>query len=437
MALDDLIKEATRSLAAQLNEALESLSDDLSRAAADDRTAAVARATETLKAELAAAKAATRAEVDRAVAAEVEKMRAEVEDAALARIEAMRAEAQKAADARVDAAHTQARQAAEAEIARARADAQESIEVERARVAQTDEQTKTQAVADALAGERQGHLACVEHLLFTVRALDEGKSLTDVLGALLAGAAREAPRVGILLLQGSRLRGWRFTGFEPDPGGVDLEIAQAGVIGRAVRTRAVAFAEPSAPGQTFPPGPGFATLPPDRSGFAVPLVVGHTPVAVLYADDASETAQMKPASWPEAIELMARHASVCLENLTAVRTAQALGMSPRAREAAPKGAGGPGAATGAGDDEDGGARRYARLLVSEIRLYNEAAVRIGRQKRDLLERLRPEIDRARRLYEERVPATVRARHEYFNDELLQTLADGDASVLGRRSDALA
>ena len=378
--------------------------------------------------------AAQKDDAARALAAREEQVRAEVEDAALARIEAMRAEAQQATEARVDAAHVEARQAAEAEIARARADAQGAIELERARVATEGEQVRTKAIGDAVAGERQGHLACVERLVATVRALDEGKSLTDVLGALATGAAAEAPRVAILLIQGTRVRGWRLVGFHPDPGGVDLEIAEAGVIGRAVRTGGVALAEPSAPGQTFPAGPAFAMLPPDRSGFAVTLVVGRTPVAVLYADDVSEVAQMKPAPWPEALELMARHASVCLENLTAVRTAQALGMSPRAREAAPA-PGGDGPAAVAEDEE--GARRYARLLVSEIKLYNEAAVHIGRQKRDLLERLRPEIDRARRLYEARVPPAVGARHEYFNDELLQTLADGDQSVLGRQSDALA
>ena len=77
-----------------------------------------------------------------------------------------------------------------------------------------------------------------------------------------------------------------------------------------------------------------------------------------------------------------------------------------------------------------GARRYARLLVSEIKLYNEAAVRAGREQRDLLQRLRAEIDRALKLYEERVPAAVGGRHAYFQQELIQTLADGDAALLG-------
>ena len=54
-------------------------------------------------------------------------------------------------------------------------------------------------------------------------------------------------------------------------------------------------------------------------------------------------------------------------------------------------------------EEESSARRYARLLVSEIKLYNESAVRLGRERRDLLTRLGAEIARAQRLYEERVP----------------------------------
>jgi len=81
-------------------------------------------------------------------------------------------------------------------------------------------------------------------------------------------------------------------------------------------------------------------------------------------------------------------------------------------------------------EDDQGARRYARLLVSEIKLYNEGAVRMGRERRDLLQRLKPEIDRARVLYEERISVGIGARDMYFHQELLQTLAGGDQSLLG-------
>ena len=80
-------------------------------------------------------------------------------------------------------------------------------------------------------------------------------------------------------------------------------------------------------------------------------------------------------------------------------------------------------------EEDASARRYARLLVSEIKLYHEAAVVDGRRDRDLATRLGGEIARARVLYEQRVPLEVRERADYFHDELVRTLANGDATLL--------
>ena len=82
-------------------------------------------------------------------------------------------------------------------------------------------------------------------------------------------------------------------------------------------------------------------------------------------------------------------------------------------------------------EEDASALRYARLLISEIKLYHEDTVNDGRRDSNLLERLGPEIARARRLYEERVPADVRGRADHFGQELVRTLANGDPRLLGR------
>jgi hypothetical protein len=92
-------------------------------------------------------------------------------------------------------------------------------------------------------------------------------------------------------------------------------------------------------------------------------------------------------------------------------------------------------ATGAGQapDEDvrqEEARRFARLLVSEIKLYNEDEVERGRAEKDLGARLREDIDRSREMYEKRIPEDVRAGQDYFRDELVRILADGDADALG-------
>lgn len=77
------------------------------------------------------------------------------------------------------------------------------------------------------------------------------------------------------------------------------------------------------------------------------------------------------------------------------------------------------------------ARRFARLLVSEIKLYNAAKVNDGRRNYDLYDRLKDEIDRSRKVYDKRVSPAVAARFDYFYDELVQTLAEGDPAKLGR------
>ena len=76
------------------------------------------------------------------------------------------------------------------------------------------------------------------------------------------------------------------------------------------------------------------------------------------------------------------------------------------------------------------ARRLARLLISEIKLYNEEQVLEGRRNRDLYHRLKDDIDRSRQIYEERVDAGVRSTSDYFQQELVRSLAGGDPRALG-------
>jgi len=76
------------------------------------------------------------------------------------------------------------------------------------------------------------------------------------------------------------------------------------------------------------------------------------------------------------------------------------------------------------------ARRFARLLVSEIKLYNEQKVVEGRSQGDLYQRLREYIDRSREMYDKRVRPEVAQRYDYFHNELVNTLAEGDEAKLG-------
>jgi hypothetical protein len=278
------------------------------------------------------------------------------------------------------------------------------------------------SLAEARLAERQSQLAVVERVLTAVRAMDTARSLSDVLTSLTSSAASEAPRVALFVLNGSELRGWKSAGFAGEPASLSASVSDPGVLGEALRRR-----EPVVTSEgEGPAAPAFAELPPGRAAMAVPLLVGNQPVAVLYVDDAADGTPAAPASWPEAIQILGHHASVTLAHLTAARATEAM-----RRSIGPAGAARPGGQKMPNGAEDGNsARRYARLLVSEIKLYNEAAVQIGRQKRDLLERLKPEIERARNLYSQRIPAAVDSRGAVFQQELVQTLADGDPSLLG-------
>lgn len=76
------------------------------------------------------------------------------------------------------------------------------------------------------------------------------------------------------------------------------------------------------------------------------------------------------------------------------------------------------------------AKRFARLLVSEIKLYNEHHVAEGRENQDLYLRLKRDIDRSREMYEKRVSLHVSRKIDYFHDEIIRILGDNDPSTLG-------
>ena len=183
--------------------------------------------------------------------------------------------------------------------------------------------TLKEAVAAARALEREGEMAGVTRLLESIRGLDGASSLSEVLDALALAAAREAARAVVVVLRGERIQGWRMSGFGPrdmQPKSIDMLLSEAGVIGLAVGAARVVTTRD---GQRAGVGPGFETLPTDRMGLAVPVIVGGRVVAVVYADgvalDGHERAV--PSGWPEVIEVLARHAGRCLEALTTQRAA--------------------------------------------------------------------------------------------------------------------
>ena len=298
------------------------------------------------------------------------------------------------------------RQRAQAELDKLRESMQAEIAAARAAGAATAKPVDSSA-APAVTS------AVFERLLAGVQEIDGATTLSQALASLLKHSALNAGRAAIFLINGDRLKAWKAS-LIPE---VDVQTVESSIGGRDLLARAIQTGQAMSSGPALP-APPFARLPAGRPGLAVPLMISGRAVAVLYADSGTNP---PPPGVAEIIEGLVRHASAIVALRTAMRNLELVSGAP---------ANGSSPANGAGEDDDQGARRFARLLLSEIKLYNEAAVRAGREQRDIRRRLRAEIDRAQRLYEERVPLDVGQRHVYFQQELVQTLADGDPALLG-------
>jgi chemotaxis protein histidine kinase CheA len=341
----------------------------------------------------------------------------------------------------VDQAVAAARRGAELELESERRRAQKEIEAEREKGRTELEEVRKKAAADvqaevasikniaqaeiaaakqlAEAGSKAAAAPAVtsaafEQLLTGVQEIDGATTLGQALGSLLKHSALTAGRAAIFLVNGDRLKPWK-SSIIPE---VDVQTVESSIGGKDLLARAIQAGQAMASGPALP-APPFARLPPGRPGLAVPLMINGRAVAVLYADSGTNP---PPLGVAEIVEGLVRHTSAIVALRTAMRNLELVGGAPN----------GESPATGGGEDDDQGARRFARLLLSEIKLYNEAAVRAGREQRDIRRRLRAEIDRAQRLYEERVPLEVGQRHAYFQQELVQTLADGDPALLGEQ-----
>ena len=76
------------------------------------------------------------------------------------------------------------------------------------------------------------------------------------------------------------------------------------------------------------------------------------------------------------------------------------------------------------------AQRFAHLLVDEIKLYNQAKVAEGRKNKDLYDRLKETIEKSRATYQKRYGNTVAASGNYFQREIIRSLAEDDLSIMG-------
>jgi len=76
------------------------------------------------------------------------------------------------------------------------------------------------------------------------------------------------------------------------------------------------------------------------------------------------------------------------------------------------------------------AHRFARLLVDEIKLYNQVKVAEGRRNKDVYDRLKEDIEKSRATYQKRYGSTVAGGADYFTQEVVRSLAEDDRSIMG-------
>jgi hypothetical protein len=189
-----------------------------------------------------------------------------------------------------------------------------------------------------------------------------------------------------------------------------------------------------------------------------PLVVRDKVVAILYVDGGCDTHRLDRVS----VETLVRCTGIWLEVFATRRvtapshdaetpipapTARAVAAAGNAAqapiplavaqssvavEAPPEAvpAPAPAAVPAVEDEVHKKARRFAKLLVDEIKLYNQAKVNEGRQHRDLYDRLKEDIEKSRASYDKRYGTTAAKDSDYFNQELVRILADNDPAVLG-------
>ena len=260
-------------------------------------------------------------------------------------------------------------------------------------------------------------------------SIHESSSQAEILRHLLEGEARFAARVALFVVKGGSISGWQGIGFEDNEAIKTLSVnAGSGLAGKAIKARTPAGGS----AQEFDAGfVNSVKAPADDQCLVLPLVVKDKVAAVIYADAGSAPGGTLDAS---GLQALTRFAAVWLE-LAALRkaggpaTEEAAQPQPAAMAAtAPSSPAAPAASEE--DELHKKARRFAKLLVEEIKLYNQPRVEEGRQHKDLYDRLKVDIEKSRSTYDKRYAESAVASANYFTQELIRILADNDVSLMG-------
>lgn len=350
-----------------------------------------------------------------------------------------------------------------------------------------DERSIGAAIAEVLARQSPpAPVADYSGLKASIAVVEKGANLSEVLTLLVSEVNKHVERAAMFIVKNNAAVGWYARGFAQNDAVKALSVPlTADTVFRLVHgsrhaTRGHLSHSPAT-------AQALSRLGGDPQGvLAVPLILRDKVAAVLYCDTSQEA---MPAATADVVEILVAFAGKVVDVLSAaprpaVPGPAASGTSPGLRSPAPAAVASEGTGPGishttgtmrpqagaatifrpptapgrmhapsptpapaltptpppstpparavAPEDQKAhdDAKRFARLVVSEIKLYNEAKVMEGRKTRDIYERLKEDIERGRQMYHDRVSAPVRDSSDYFYDELVRILAGGDPTALG-------
>jgi hypothetical protein len=284
-----------------------------------------------------------------------------------------------------------------------------------------------------------------QRLNAAMASIQEANAQADILKALLEAIAHFTARAALFVVRGTTLAGWQSRGFaDENVRGVNVDGAR-GLAARAINDRIRVSAASAEFDADFNQRQG---NPWDGSATLFPLVVRDKVAAVIYCDAGVASGTHSDYA---AIEVLTRYSSLWLEHVAAKKPsagsdAAAAVTAAVAAEPAETTSEERAEATAVGANAapqsalDGlpaeeqelhrKAKRFAKLLVDEIKLYNQAKVAEGRQNREIYKLLREDIEKSRATYEKRYSGTPVASAAYFNEEVVRILADNDRALLG-------
>jgi hypothetical protein len=274
-----------------------------------------------------------------------------------------------------------------------------------------------------------------------VQSLADATRPAELFRRLLEGARLCAPRAAVFLVRQGEIKGWGCSGYDADTAAAQQAYsagAEQGWLGAlAARAETTVEHRRGAAGD-----PDFGQ-PASSESVAIAVRVRNRPIALLMAERSGSDQPWVPAF----IGLLVRVAQMRLEMDLLQRKVAGAATAPTPAPAATPAPATPlsdapaaVAATGldpapepqaspAESQETTAARRFAKLVATDIRLYNEEAVLLGRRNADLGERLGEHLTRGKETFLKRHGALGPSALEILHEAYVQVLAAGNEELL--------